>query len=181
MKFFYDEMNREDVWRKAHGAEEIVVRSRRTSRTWTSGDRSAPTSSRRTRCTSRSSSEAMGDPPRYKRWLAKLGYREPLHRALVQRTFQRHAESRMGDPAYHEAIGRAADARDERAHEVMAEEQGGPGGILNPIEGCTILLCGQIYSQAGQRQAGRVHAVLGDALDGPARSGSACPRRGSTA
>ena len=147
MKFFYEEMNREDVWRKAHGVEEIVVVIPPHLQNVDEWGPLRPDQFEENQVHESLLSEAIGDPPRYKRWLAKLGYREPLHRALVQRTFQRYAESRMGDPAYHEAIGRAAMRSMSERQKMLAEEQGAPGGILDAIEGCSILLCGQIYAK----------------------------------
>ncbi|CAN5374588.1 hypothetical protein BH09MYX1_BH09MYX1_03670 [soil metagenome] len=152
MKFFYDDMNRNEVWRAANGMGDIVVKI---PPHLENVDEWGPLRNdqwEENQVHESMLSEAISDPPRYTKLLAKLGYREPLHRALVQRTFNRYAEHYMNsNPDYHEKIGKAAMRAMTERTRMAAEEMSGEGGALAPIEGITIIQCGEIYAkQANQ-------------------------------
>ena len=152
MKFFYDDMGRNEVWRRANGMGEIVVKIPPHLENVDEWGPLRPDQWEENQVHETMLSMTISDPPAYNQLLAKLGYREPLHRALVQKTFARYMDHWMtNDPQYHDKIGKAAMRGMTERTKLMAESMKGEGGALTAIEGITIEQCGQLYAkQANQ-------------------------------
>jgi hypothetical protein len=167
MKFFYDEMGRNEVWRRANGMGEIVVQIPPHLENVDEWGPLRPDQWEENQVHETILSMEISDPPKYHAMLAKLGYKEPLHRALVQRTFARYADHWMtNDPMYHDKIGKAAMRGMTERTKLAAEAMSGEGGALSPIEGITIIQCGQLYAkQANQSPDDFLKTLAGAGLD----------------
>jgi hypothetical protein len=148
MKFFYDEMNRSDVWRQANGTGPVHTALPDNLR---DVDEWGPLKREQLEDNFMHEvllNEAKSDPPRHAQALQMLGYRDAMHRQQVAATFNRHYASMAGEPQYTEAATRGAmRAMNERGR--LAAQAGAASGLLDPIEGVSL----QVYATVQAKQA----------------------------
>jgi hypothetical protein len=163
---FYDEMGRNDTWRKAHGQqsvqEQLTVPAH-----LKNVDEWGPLDPQRVQNALEENwvheqllSEAMRDPERFASMLKTLGYRDAQQRAMVHATFRRHYDAYMISAEGQAMITRAAmRAMNERMK--YATAAAASGGILEPIEGVSLQLYAQISAkQAGGAQQAEIAGIL---------------------
>jgi hypothetical protein len=151
---FYDEMNMNDVWRKAHGQQSVIEQVRVPAHLQ-NVDEWGPLNPHQVQNALEENwvheqllSEAMREPERHAGLLKALGYRDALQRAMTHATFQRYYQDYMISAEGQQLITRAAmRAMNERMK--YATAAAASGGILDPIEGVSL----QVYAQIQQKAA----------------------------
>jgi hypothetical protein len=150
MKFFYDEMNRDDVWRRAHGLQGMAEQAQVPAHLENVEDY-GPLKADQLEddlVHDQLLREAQSDPPRFESWLKQLGYRDAAHRAIVHKSFmRRHMEFLTTAEGIGLTTKAAMRAMNERARLMVAAGQS--SGLLDPIEGVSL----QVYANVQAKQA----------------------------
>jgi hypothetical protein len=151
---FYDVMNLNDVWRKAHGMQGVAEQwscppHLRNVDEWGPLDpHKNPNALEDDFVHEQLLSEATREPERYASLVKTLGYRDPAHRAHVHHTFMRHYGDFLTTPQGQQLVTKAAmRAMNERMKYMTAA--GAAGGLLDPVEGVSI----QVYANLQAKQA----------------------------
>ena len=150
MKFFYDEMNREDVWRRAQGLQGVGEQARVPAHLGDVEDWGPlqPNELEDDFVHDILLQEAVSDPARHQALLTQLGYRDAVHRAIVHRTFTRRHQAFLITAEGQQLMSKAAmRAMNERGK--LAVAAGQASGLLDPIEGVSL----QVYANVQAKQA----------------------------
>jgi hypothetical protein len=153
MSGFYSQVNRKDVWRRAHGvaplaSEHGVPRHLENVDDWGPLDPHAnPNALEDNFVHETLLKQAARDPQEHAQLLRQLGYRDDMHREIVARTFLRHYDKYLASPEGRALVNRA----------VMRSINEGPrlavaaasSGVLDPIEGVAIA----VYAGLQAKQA----------------------------
>ncbi len=152
---FYDEMNLNEVWRKAHGMQGVREQVRVPAHL-ANVDEWAPVGHPQQNPNALEDdfvheqllSEALREPDRYDGLLKALGYRDAAHRAQVHHTFMRYYGDWLTTAEGQQLITRAAmRAMNERMKYMTAASAS--SGLLDPVEGVSIA----IYANLQAKQA----------------------------
>ena len=155
---FYEEMNMNDVWRNAHGmqgvAEQATVPAHleNVDEWGPLNPHQNPNALEDDWVHEQLLNEAIREPARHTSLLQALGYRDAMQRAMVHGTFRRHYDSFLSSDQGQQLITKAAmRAMNERMKYMTAA--GAAGGLLDPIEGVSIAVYGNLQvKQAGVSQ-----------------------------
>lgn len=162
---FYDEMNMNDVWRRAHGmqgvAEQMTVPAHlQNVDEWGPLDpHQNPNALEDNYVHEQLLNEAIREPQRHAQLITALGYRDPMHRAMVHNTFNRHYSDFLCSPQGQQLVTKAAmRAMNERMKYMTAA--GAAGGLLDPIEGVGIDVYGQLQVKQASASADEFNRLL---------------------
>jgi hypothetical protein len=155
---FYDEMNLNDVWRKAHGMQGVSEQAEvpphlRNVDEWgpVGHPQQNPNALEDNWVHEQLLQEALREPERHASLLKQLGYQSAAHRAHVHHTFMRHYEGFLSSPQGQQLVTKAAmRAMNERMK--YATAGAASGGLLDPIEGVALSVYASL--QAKQASAG---------------------------
>jgi hypothetical protein len=156
---FYEEMNMNDVWRSAHGmqgvAEQMTVPAhlQNVDEWGPLNPHQNPNALEDNWVHEQLLNEAVREPARHTSLLQALGYRDAMQRAMVHGTFRRHYDGFLSSAEGQQLITKAAmRAMNERMKYMTAA--GAAGGLLDPIEGVSIAIYGNLQvKQASASQA----------------------------
>lgn len=150
MKFFYDDMARNDVWRQANGMG--PSQGQLASQVNQLPDDVMEWSPLRYDQVEENFfhqtllSMLESEPAAYQQLLHQLGYRDATHRALVDRTFQRYYRDQSSEPWFQQALNAAAmRAMQERGNVMASNNQ----HLLAPIEGVTL----EVFAELSAKRA----------------------------
>lgn len=149
MKFFYDEMARNEVWRAAHGMSptqaQIQVNLAQLPDDVVDWGPLRPEQVEENYFHQSLLSSLETEPELYTKMLQQLGYRDATHRALVDRTFSQHYAHQAGQPWFQQAVTAGALRAAQEHGAVMADAN---SDLLAPIEGVTL----EVYAQVSAKQ-----------------------------
>lgn len=151
---FYEQMNRNDVWRAAHGMQSVsaqvsVPAHLQNVDEWGPiNPHTNPNALEDDLVHDQLLNEAMSDPARYESMLKALGYRDALQRAMTHKTFQKYYMDYLTSDAGIQLMTKSAmRAMNERAKYMAAA--GAASGLLDPIEGVAL----SVYANLQAKQA----------------------------
>jgi hypothetical protein len=151
---FYDEMNLNDVWRRAHGMQGVGEQAALPAHLQNVDEwgplhpHQNPNALEDDWVHEQLLSEALREPERHAALVRTLGYRDATHRAHVHHTFLRHYEAYLASPQGQQLVTRAAmRAMNERMK--YAGAAAASGGLLDPIEGVSLA----VYASLQAKQA----------------------------
>ena len=156
---FYEDMNMNDVWRNAHGMQGVAEQASVPAHL-ANVDEWGPLNPHQNPNALEDNwvheqllNEAIREPARHTSLLQALGYRDAMQRAMVHGTFRRHYDSFLSSDQGQQLITKAAmRAMNERMKYMTAA--GAAGGLLDPIEGVSIAIYGNLQvKQASVSQA----------------------------
>ncbi|MBX3191036.1 MAG: hypothetical protein KF819_28830 [Labilithrix sp.] len=146
---FYDEMNLNDVWRQAHGMQGVAQQAtvpahlQNVDEWGPLNPHQNPNALEDNYVHEQLLNEALREPDRHAQLITTLGYRDATHRAMVHATFRRHYDDYLTGPEGQQLVTRAAmRAMNERMKYMTAA--GAAGGLLDPIEGVSIAVYGNL-------------------------------------
>lgn len=149
---FYDEMNLNDVWRRAHGmqgvAEQATVPAhlQNVDEWGPLNPHQNPNALEDNWVHEQLLSEALREPDRHAALLKQLGYRDAVHRAMVHATFNRYYSDFLTSAQGQQLITKAAmRAMNERMK--YATAGAGANGILDPVEGVSVQVYGSLQAK----------------------------------
>jgi hypothetical protein len=160
MRPFYDRMNRNAVWRRAHGMPPLDVAATEGAVDW---GPLRPEAIDDFYFHQMLLEWLQGDDALYAKALARLGYRDATHWKIVERTFLEHwGDDEIGSDHFQEAASRAvARAMNERGA-LMAQAN---SHLLNPIEGVSIETVAGLMARVGSTpEDGFVKLLAGQGL-----------------
>jgi hypothetical protein len=151
---FYDEMNMNDVWRRANGMQSVAAQVS-VPQHLQNVDEWGPLNPHQNPNALEDDfvhdsllNEAIREPSRYEGLVKTLGYRDATHRAMVHATFMRHYGDFLVTPQGQQLVTKAAmRAMNERMKYMTAGAAA--GGMLDPIEGVSL----QVYAGLQAKQA----------------------------
>jgi hypothetical protein len=162
---FYEEMNMNDVWRNAHGmqgvAEQATVPAhlQNVDEWGPLNPHTNPIALEDNWVHEQLLNEAIREPERHASLLKALGYRDAVQRAMVHATFRRHYEGYLMSAEGQALITKAAmRAMNERMKYAVAA--GAAGGILDPIEGVSIAVYGNLQVKQASASVDEFSALL---------------------
>jgi hypothetical protein len=151
---FYDDMNLNDVWRRANGmqgvGEQVSVPAhlQNVDEWGPLNPHQNPNALEDNWVHEQLLSEALREPERHASMLKAMGYRDPVQRAMTHATFMRHYEGFMMSAEGQALVTKAAmRAMNERMKYMAAA--GAASGLLDPVEGVSIA----IYANLQAKQA----------------------------
>lgn len=151
---FYEEMNLNDVWRRANGmqgvGEQVSVPAhlQNVDEWGPLNPHQNPNALEDNWVHEQLLSEAMREPERHASMLKAMGYRDAVQRAMTHATFRRHYEGFLMSEQGQALITKAAmRAMNERMKYMAAA--GAASGLLDPVEGVSIA----IYANLQAKQA----------------------------
>lgn len=151
---FYDEMNLNDVWRRANGMQGVGEQATVPAHLQNVDEwgplhpQQNPIALEDDLVHDQLLSEALREPERHAALLKTLGYRDATHRAHVHHTFRRHYGAYLSSPEGQQLFTKAAmRAMNERMKYAGAAATA--GGLLDPIEGVSIA----VYASLSAKQA----------------------------
>lgn len=153
---FYEEMNLNDVWRRANGMQGVaeqwsVPEHLKNVDEWgpIGNPQQNPNGLEDNYVHEQLLMEATREPERYNSLIQALGYRDPQQRAMVHHTYMRHYEDFLTSPQGQQLVTRAAmRAMNERMKYMTAA--GASSGLLDPVEGVGIDVYGQLQVKQAQ-------------------------------
>lgn len=162
---FYDEMNMNDVWRNAHGMQGVGDQARVPDHLQ-NVDEWGPLNPHQNPIALEDNwvheqllSEAIREPDRHVSLLQALGYRDAMQRAMVHGTFNRHYGDFMTSAQGQALITKAAmRAMNERMK--YATAAGAASGLLDPVEGVSIAVYGNLQVKQGTASVDEFNAML---------------------
>jgi hypothetical protein len=150
MKQYHEGLNRNDVWRKAHGLPAMADVGRVPAHLENVDDWGPlrPEQLEDNWVHDVLLSWVKDDPAKYDSILKQLGYRDATHRAIVHKTFMRRYEQYMLTAEGQALISKAGmrAMNEKMKYEVAAA---GASGLLDPIEGVSL----QVYANVQAKQA----------------------------
>jgi len=149
MKFFYDEMARNDVWRQANGMgpSQAMLASQinQLPDDYVDWGPLRPDQVEENYFHEALLGMLESEPATYQQVLQQLGYRDAIHRALVDRTFQRHYRDQCGEAWYQQAVNAGAMRAMQERGSVMASNN---QHLLEPIEGVTLEVFAELSAKS---------------------------------
>ncbi|MDB4934209.1 MAG: hypothetical protein JWP87_1181 [Labilithrix sp.] len=162
---FYDEMNMHDVWRNAHGmqgvAEQMSVPAhlQNVDEWGPLNPHQNPNALEDNYVHEQLLNEAVREPDRHASLLKALGYRDAMQRAMVHGTFRRHYEGFLTSEQGVALVTKAAmRAMNERMKYMTAA--GAAGGLLDPIEGVSVAIYGNLQVKQASASVDEFNALL---------------------
>jgi hypothetical protein len=162
---FYEEMNLNDVWRNAHGmqgvAEQMSVPAhlQNVDEWGPLNPHQNPNALEDNYVHEQLLNEAVREPERHTSLLQALGYRDAMQRAMVHGTFRRHYESFLTSEQGQALVMKAAmRAMNERMKYMTAA--GAAGGLLDPIEGVSVAIYGNLQVKQASVSVDEFNALL---------------------
>jgi hypothetical protein len=150
MKFFYDDMARNEVWREANGMgpsqAQVASQIDQLPDDLTDWGPLTPNQVEENFYHQQLLSMIETEPAMHQQTLAKLGYRDGTHRAVVERTFSRHYVDQAGEAWFQQAVTAAAMRAMQDRGGLMADAN---QDLLSPIEGVTLEAYAQISAKQG--------------------------------
>lgn len=149
---FYDEMNLDDVWRKASGlqgvGEQVSVPAhlQNVDEWGPLNPHQNPNALEDDWVHEQLLSEALREPERHASMLKAMGYRDAVQRAMTHATFRRHYEGFLMSAEGQALITKAAmRAMNERMKYMAAA--GAASGLLDPVEGVSIAIYANLQAK----------------------------------
>jgi hypothetical protein len=149
MKWFYEQMNTNDVWRVAHGMP-TIAQKREIPKHLENVDEWGPLNPHQNpnaiednlvhQCLLEWSER---EPQKHEQLLKQLGYQDETHRMLVSKTFTRHYGEFMTSPQGQAMMNKAA-MRAMNEQQKLAVGAAASGGLLDPVEGVSIAIYGSL-------------------------------------
>jgi hypothetical protein len=170
---FYEEMNMNDVWRAANGLKGVAEQAS-VPQHLQNVDEWGPLNPHQNQNALEDDwvheqllNEAVREPERHASLLQALGYRDATQRAMVHGTFRRHYESYLTGPEGQALVTRAAmRAMNERMKYMTAA--GAASGLLDPVEGVSIAIYGNLQVKQAQVSQAEFSALLAqNSMDQP--------------
>lgn len=162
---FYEEMNLNDVWRRAHGMAGVAEQAQVPAHLQNVDEwgplnpHQNPNALEDNWVHEQLLNEALREPERHASLLKTLGYRDPTHRAMVHNTFNRHYADFLSSPQGQQLVTKAAmRAMNERMKYMT--EAGAAGGLLDPIEGVSIAIYGNLQVKQASASVDEFNALL---------------------
>jgi hypothetical protein len=157
MKQYDEALNRNDVWRRAHGMQAMGDIGRIPAHLQNAEDWGPlrPEQLEENYVHDCLLNWVKEDPAKYESILKQLGYRDATHRAIVHRTFERRYEQYLISAEGQALISKAGmrAMNEKMKYEVAAA---GASGLLDPIEGVSL----QVYAQVQAKQASMEQAAF---------------------
>lgn len=162
---FYEDMNMNDVWRNAHGMQGVAEQARVPAHLENVDEwgplnpHQNPNALEDNWVHEQLLNEAIREPDRHASLLQALGYRDATQRAMVHGTFRRHYEDFLTSAQGQQLITKAAmRAMNERMKYMTAA--GAAGGLLDPIEGVSIAVYGNLQVKQASVSQGEFSSLL---------------------
>ncbi len=153
MAHFYQQMNVNDVWRAAHGVQTMAAKQE-VPKHLENVDEWGPLDPRDPKFVENYWVHQLllewseREPEKHAAILKQLGYKEELHWQLVERTFTRHFSQFMST-AEGQAVLNTAGMRAMNENQKLAVAGAAAGGLLDPVEGVSIAVYGQLQVKQG--------------------------------
>jgi hypothetical protein len=162
---FYEPMNLNDVWRAANGIKSVAEQMQVPAHLQNVDEwgplnpQQNPNALEDNWVHEQLLSEAVREPERHASLVAALGYRDATHRAMVHGTFRRHYDNFMTTPQGQALITKAAmRALNERMN--YATAAGAASGLLDPVEGVSIAVYGNVQVKQASLSVDEFTALL---------------------